>query len=172
MACPIIYDFGRKTPHFFLSNFYPVSITVTLVMPGGESVTETYPSTEHAYQAAKTAMASERKEFQRPDLKAGMAKKMGRFVALRKDWTSSRVGVMASLLPVKFEHADLRERLLETSPKMLVEGNFWHDLFWGVCFCSKHQGEGLNTLGKLLMNVRRDLTVAPKENPVVVSEAL
>jgi hypothetical protein len=159
MTCPIIYDFGKTTPHFFLSNFYPVEITVTFVFPGSPAVTETYPSSEHAYQAAKTGILEERREFQRSytDLRPGMAKKMGRFVTLRKDWNSSRVSVMAYLLTAKFQNPELRERLLATAPKMLIEGNYWHDLFWGVCFCSKHQGDGLNTLGKLLMNTRREL---------------
>lgn len=168
MTCPIIYDFGKKTPHFFCSNFYPVSITVALpALPDGESILETYPSSEHAFQAAKSRLAEERKEFQRTDLRAGMAKQMGQVVTLRKDWSSIRVSVMASLLEVKFQNADLRERLLETAPKMLMEGNYWHDTFWGVCFCPKHQGEGANTLGKLLMNLRRKLQInaAPQETP-------
>jgi ribA/ribD-fused uncharacterized protein len=158
MTCPIIYDFGKKTPHFFCSNFYPVSITVTLpALPDGEPILETYPSSEHAFQAAKSRLVEERKEFQRPDLRAGMAKAMGQVVTLRKDWNSIRVAVMASLLEAKFQNTDLRSRLLETTPKMLVEGNYWHDTFWGVCFCAKHQGDGSNTLGKLLMNLRRKL---------------
>lgn len=31
----------------------------------------------------------------------------------------------------------------------IVEGNQWHDTFWGVC-----NGVGQNNLGQILMNVR------------------
>jgi ribA/ribD-fused uncharacterized protein len=169
MTCPIIYEFKKGTPNFFLSNFYLVPITVTLMIPGSEPVTETYDSTEHAFQAAKTYASDEREAFRRPGLSAGMAKKMGQFVTMRKDWNSSKVGVMASLLNIKFANPELREMLLATVPKMLVEGNYWHDIFWGVCFCPKHQGEGLNTLGRLLMNTRSAIQTAPHQNPVVTT---
>ena len=36
--------------------------------------------------------------------------------------------------------------------RKLVEGNDWHDRFWGVC-----RGQGKNHLGKLLMRVRESL---------------
>src|SRR5271170_6191282 len=169
MTCPIIYDFGKKTPHFFLSNFYPTPITVTFLYPGGPAVEETFPSSEHAFQAAKTNILSERKEFQRPELQAGMAKKMGQFVTIRKDWNTSKVGTMAALLAIKFKNPALREMLTATNPKMIVEGNYWHDTFWGVCVCSKHCGEGLNTLGRLLMNERKSIELAPTVNPVVTT---
>lgn len=174
MTCPIIYEFGRKTPHFFLSNFFSQQITVTLVFPDGSRVTETYPSVEHAYQAAKTLSVTERQEFQKPELAAFMAKKMGQFVTLRKDWVSSRVSVMNQLLHAKFQEPFLRENLLATAPKMLIEGNHWHDNFWGVCFCPRDakgcQGaKGVNNLGKLLMNLRESL----QKNPATeVSEAV
>ena len=118
---------------------------------------ETYPSVEAAYQAAKTAVIEERKAFQRLDLEASMAKRMGQFVTMRKNWESVKVGVMASLLGIKFRDPELRARLLETSPKMLIEGVYYHDIFWGVCFCAKHRGEGLNNLGKLLMSLRHEI---------------
>ncbi len=181
MSYPIISDFGRKTPNFFLSNFYPISITVTFLIPKAgtgamDVVTETYPSVEHAYQAAKTFVAEERREFQRPyrDLYPGTAKKMGQFVTIRKDWNSAKVSTMVKLLELKFENTDLRERLLETAPSMLIEGNYWHDNFWGVCFCPKgnkgcQAANGLNTLGRLLMNLRSSLQSSPKENPVVTT---
>jgi len=173
MTCPIIYDFGKNTPNFFLSNFYPTPITVTFVIPGAEPLAETYPSTEHAFQAAKTYDVTERREFQNFEMKAWKAKQLGRVVTLRKDWNSSKVATMAALLNIKFSNPALREALLATVPKMIIEGNYWHDIFWGVCFCTdkKHHGEGLNTLGRLLMNTRQSILTAPKENPVVTAEA-
>lgn len=37
------------------------------------------------------------------------------------------------------------------------KGNHWHDTYWGVC-----DGAGENRLGKLLMQVRRELRVAAR----------
>jgi ribA/ribD-fused uncharacterized protein len=166
MTCPIIYEFKKGTPAFLYSNFFPVEITVTLLIPtesgAMESVTETYDSVEHAFQAAKTYSAEERQAFRRPGLKAWEAKQMGRVVTLRKNWESSKVAMMARLLEIKFEKPELRQQLLATAPKMLMEGNYWHDNFWGTCFCPRSskgcQGSmGANNLGKLLMNLRTSI---------------
>lgn len=158
----VIHSFDKKTPHFFCSNFYPVELKMTLVVPGAEPVEETYPSVEHAYQAAKTYVISERQAFQDAKLYAGMAKKMGQFVTLRRDWDACKVNVMSQLLRLKFSHGDLRLKLLDTAPAMLIEGNWWHDNFWGVCLCPRDsrgcQGaRGINNLGKLLMNLREQI---------------
>lgn len=163
MTCPIIYEFKMGTPGFVYSNFYPIEIKVALI--GADlipSAIETYPSVEHAFQAAKTYSAEEREAFRRPGLKAWEAKQMGRVVTLRKNWEASKVAVMAQLLDIKFQNPELRAQLLASAPKMLMEGNYWHDNFWGVCFCPRSskgcQGaSGVNTLGKLLMNLRTSL---------------
>jgi hypothetical protein len=42
--------------------------------------------------------------------------------------------------------------LLLTGDEELIEGNFWGDVFWGVC-----NGVGKNHLGKILMEVRSEL---------------
>ena len=44
-----------------------------------------------------------------------------------------------------------------TGDAELIEGNTWHDNYWGVCSCSKCNGRGKNRLGKLLMKVREEL---------------
>lgn len=159
MSYPIISDYGKHTPHFFLSNFYPVEITVTI-----DGVLEVYESLEHAFQAHKSLNAAEREAFRRPGLYAGDAKRMGRLVEnLRRDWESAKVGIMADLLAQKFKHPILREKLIDTAPAMLIEGNRWHDNFWGVCFCPRGKGTrgchgmGSNKLGRLQMNLRESI---------------
>lgn len=79
------------------------------------------------------------------------------------DWADRRVGVMAYGLYHKFVmHADLRLMLIDTGIEELVEGNYWHDNFWGDCGCPKCASiKGKNVLGRLLMNTRnyfRELT--------------
>jgi len=48
--------------------------------------------------------------------------------------------------------------LLATLDAELIEGNAWHDNFWGDCFCEKCRDiEGLNVLGNILMRIREEL---------------
>jgi ribA/ribD-fused uncharacterized protein len=109
----------------------------------------TYPSVEHAYQAAKTLDDSQRERIGRC-LKAGEAKRMGRLVTMREDWDEVKIDVMRSLVEQKFtRHENLGNRLLDTGDQHLEEGNTWGDTFWGTC-----NGKGENHLGKILMEVR------------------
>ena len=59
---------------------------------------------------------------------------------------------MEKLLKLKFSKYSLKQRLLNTGNAMLIEGNDWNDTFWGVC-----NGKGQNHLGKLLMEIRKEL---------------
>ena len=56
-----------------------------------------------------------------------------------------------------FDLYELAEKLLATGDEEVVEGNTWHDRYWGRCKCVKHEGECLNWLGRILMRVRADL---------------
>ena len=49
---------------------------------------------------------------------------------------------------------DLKEKLLATGDAELIEGNTWHDTYWGYDITKKR---GKNKLGKILMVVREDL---------------
>ena len=133
----------------FLSNFYTCPV---------EYEDRYYSSVEHAFQAAKTDNQLERERIQLTKT-PGDAKRLGRQVALRKDWELVKVDVMRDLLRSKFQ-GGLVEKLLATYPKELVEGNLWHDNFWGVCYCEHCVLKDMpykNWLGKLLMEVREEL---------------
>jgi N-glycosidase YbiA len=125
----------------FLSNFFPCSVEYE-GMP--------YPSTEHAYQAAKTTSSGLRFVLFTHGT-PGEAKKRGRGVPLRPDWEQIKLSVMLELLRKKFSNPELRDMLLATGDAELIEGNTWGDRFWGVC-----NGVGENHLGKLLMQVREE----------------
>ena len=127
---------------FFLSNFYPVVIWNAGIC---------YPSAEHAYQAAKTFNQAERLAIASLD-KSGQAKRAGRIVTLRPDWEQVKLSVMESIVRKKFSLTSLAQKLVNTLPAQLVEGNTWGDRYWGVC-----NGVGANHLGKILMKVRKDL---------------
>jgi ribA/ribD-fused uncharacterized protein len=129
--------------HDFLSNFFYAAVH----WEGVE-----YPTVEHAFQAAKTDIASERRAI-RECSSPSQAKRLGRRVELRDDWESVKVSIMESIVREKFTaHAELRAKLLATGDRRLVEGNTWNDTFWGVC-----RGHGKNHLGKILMRVRAEL---------------
>lgn len=139
---PAIERFSRT----FLSNFWPAVV----VLDG-----ETYASVEHAYQAAKTT-DTERRRLIREAPTGAAAKKAAKRIPseqLRADWVDIKLAVMEDLLRQKFAHADLRVLLLATAPKRLVEGNSWGDTFWGSV-----GGNGHNHLGRLLMEIRAELS--------------
>ena len=72
---------------------------------------------------------------------------------MRTDWEQIKVGVMKDLVLQKFtKHKELKEKLLATGDAYLEETNTWNDIFWGVC-----KGKGQNHLGKILMEVRKEI---------------
>ena len=77
---------------------------------------------------------------------------------MRPNWNDIRVNIMTEYVYEKFrQNDDLKELLLATGDEEIVEGNHWHDIFWGVCTCDRHIGDGANHLGEILMEVRRTL---------------
>ena len=133
--------------NFFLSNFYLCHILWDEFH---------YPSVENAYQAWKTPDVHLRKPFLK--YSSGQAKREGKLLSLRPDWDRGRVALMKTLLRIKFADPVLREKLLATGDQELIEGNNWHDTFWGVCVCvGCADKDGLNMLGKLLMEVREEI---------------
>lgn len=146
---------GRRTPstqvviinsfkgsYRYLSNFSESPVILDGV---------TYPTVEHAFQAAKTFDPLNRLLICSL-VSATEAKTAGRMVALREDWDEIRLQVMEDLLRQKFAEPVLQAKLVGTGPHELVEGNTWGDTYWGVC-----NGKGENHLGKLLMKIRADL---------------
>jgi ribA/ribD-fused uncharacterized protein len=130
--------------HRWLSNFWPCDILLDGL---------TYPTVEHAYQAAKTDDPKLRDAIRFAGT-PGNAKRMGNTIILPADWSERKVEVMAYLLRQKFSAAnpELRDKLMATGNAELIEGNKWGDQFWGVC-----RGKGQNNLGKLLMSIRKKL---------------
>jgi ribA/ribD-fused uncharacterized protein len=128
--------------HEFLSNFYAHAV----VFEGKE-----YPTSEHAFQAAKTLDEAEREKI-RLCKKPGGAKAAGKRVRLRDNWNFTRTRWMEEVLRIKFSDPGLRERLRATGTAELVEGNDWNDTFWGVC-----RGRGENRLGRILMKIRAEI---------------
>lgn len=150
MRCPgptrekeTLIDQFRGT-NYFLSNFYrhPVGI--------GDDV---FPTAEHAYQALKAVDPHDRAwvlESETPLI----AKRRGRKVRVVDYWEDVRVLVMQQVLDAKFGDRQLADQLVATHPHELIEGNTWHDQYWGDCRCGRCPGEGENVLGVVLMELR------------------
>lgn len=136
----------------FLSNFYPCTIEFDGIR---------YPTLEHAFQAGKTCDPFWRVKMATADTPS-IAKKWGRALSLRPDWESVKIAHMLRLLRQKFGTTDLRAKILATGTATLIEGNTWHDNFWGICTCARCGNQGRNVLGILLAIVRGSTDVARK----------
>ena len=139
-----------KKEHSFLSNFY--STTGSLVIDDYY-----YRSVEHYYQSRKVKKPYDRlkvAEIPSP-AKVKQVINSGK-VELREDQTDGdRIKDMFRGVLEKFSQSDnLKERLLATGDSLLVEGNWWHDNYWGRCECANCGFFGYNYLGKILMTVR------------------
>lgn len=143
----MIYSFEGK--YAFLSNFDKSPIV--------DEHGIVYPTNEHFFQAMKTLNIAERAAIAAAP-SPGKAKRMGRQVALRSDWEAIKNDVMLEGLRKKFADPKLAQKLLNTAEEHLVEGNTWHDNYWGICHCGRPScGVGSNMLGNLLMQVRDEL---------------
>lgn len=113
----------------------------------------TYPSSEHAYQAAKFDDLNVKIKFSTAfNISCRDAKRLGRKSGAIPNWDDRRIHVMEDILRVKFSIPELSKALIATYPDELIEGNSWNDTFWGVC-----NGVGDNNLGKILMKLRSEL---------------
>ncbi len=135
----------------FLSNFY-----VSLIIISQKE----WKTTEHIFQAAKIRNKEEREAIRKAPT-PGKAKRLGHKAQLRDDWEDVKDGIMLKTLRLKFKlGSNLAERLLQTGDEYLIEGNNWHDNYFGDCHCEECSHiEGKNILGQLLMQVRYELRV-------------
>ena len=126
--------------YFFLSNFYLSSIIINNI---------DYRSVEHYFQSMKGNTTSQRNKIRNAKTPAD-AKKLGKQVKLDPKWYEFRDRIMYYGVYSKFsQNLNLKQRLLNTCPLYLEEGNTWNDVYWGVC-----NGQGENKLGRILMHVR------------------
>jgi hypothetical protein len=129
----------------FLSNFDLCDIVYN---------NKVYKSVEHAYQSSKTLIESEQEMIRNAETPKE-AKHLSYKIHKRKDWNEVSLKIMEELLIIKFSIPEYKEALQMTNEYELIEGNYWHDNFYGHCFCDKCKStEHLNHLGKILMNIR------------------
>ena len=132
--------------YYFLSNFYISYFT--------DDNNNEWDCVERFFHAQKTVNVEDfRKIYDATTPK--LAKQIGRRVKLRNDWENIKDEVMLTALKMKFmQNKTLADKLLATNEQRLVEGNTWHDNYWGDCSCSKCKQSGKNKLGLMLMQIR------------------
>jgi len=130
-----------------LSNFSKHPITI-----GGR----TWATSEHFFQAAKFTEPSDIEAIhgaQTPFVAARLGRERGR--SLRLDWNDVRNNLMLVALRAKFtQHTKLSSILASTNGTRLVEHTA-NDRYWG----DGGDGSGANMLGKLLEQVRSELSI-------------
>lgn len=132
-----------------LDNFALTPVNVDI----GHGMKE-YPTSEHAYAAAKAKYPSAAEEI-RLESDPGLAKELGRSCVLREEWEQVKFQVMWHVLQAKFDqHPEAVAKLLETGERRIYEGNTWGDNIWGVVSTGKKRYIGRNALGSMLMELR------------------
>lgn len=156
----VIKFYTRGQPHYEFTNFYVSPITLD---------GKRWPTVEHYFQAQKFTGHPKIQEEILKNNEPSHALKVARANAklTRGDWhIGYKYEVMAKALMAKFtQHQDLRDMLLATGNKILIEDTRRLiidnpsaspknvDEFWGA----GKEGRGANDLGKLLMFVRHKL---------------
>jgi ribA/ribD-fused uncharacterized protein len=145
-----------RDENYYLSNMY--MFTVPILGPDGIEA----HSTEQPYMASK---------FEDPEIRAKiMATKNGKAakslanhfeeglgIPRVEGWAEAKIPVMTTVVDMKFRaNLDLAEQLIETGEQRITEGNYWGDRFWGVSPAGSNKGQ--NNLGRILMNLRRQLS--------------
>ena len=141
----------------FLSNFYKHTLNY---------MGQRFLTAEHAYQWSKTIDRKERNRV-RMSMTPGIAKTRGGGVTLREDWEDIKLDVMKAIVFNKFSQCPtLIRQLLNTEGIHLIEGNKWHDNYWGECYCNDSKcilEAGRNHLGNILVQTRHALSFGDRE---------
>ncbi len=114
-----------------------------------------YPTSEHAYQAAKCTDPNGKRE-----VIAAMSPLLAKEVSNQKyksakdpEWDTKKLKVMESILRSKLEqHQEVREALAKSGNEEIAEDSPV-DAFWG----RGRDGAGENQLGRLWMKIRSEL---------------
>lgn len=139
----MIKFYKSKDPHGYMGNFYRHRFFI---------YNRWWDCVEAPYQAMKTFDKIEQDSIQKA--KSSMeARLLGQKITMRSDWDEVKNNVMKECLMAKFlQHKHLRDQLIATGNEELVEDSPI-DAYWG---CGS-DGLGKNMLGKLLMEVRKEL---------------
>ena len=135
-------------PYYCFTNFsqYPIQLD-------GRQ----WPTTEHYFQAQKfigTPYEEAIRKQPNPRGAFDMSRDPNVSRWRRGDWDRIKDDIMLKCLRAKFtQHKDLKQQLLDTGDRKLIEHTS-NDSYWG----DGGDGSGQNKLGKLLMQVRKEIS--------------
>jgi ribA/ribD-fused uncharacterized protein len=114
-----------------------------------------YPTSEHAYQAAKCTDPQGKAEIaaaKSPSLTKILSNQKYK-AAIDPDWGSKKLAVMESIFRAKLDqHQEVREALIRSGDEEIAEDSPV-DTFWG----KGKDGDGNNHVGKIWMKLRAEL---------------
>lgn len=127
----------------FLSSLYPAAFMYDGIL---------WSCAEAALQASKTDDPAERRRFS--ELSPDNVRQKGSRIVSRPGWEAARPEIMRAILrEVYAQNPELRERLLATGSRRLINGTK-KDRYWGLDLMT---WEGENLLGRLLTELRQAL---------------
>lgn len=132
--------------HEALSNFSAHAIEIDGIV---------YPTSEHAYQAAKCMSPEGKKKIiaARSPLSAKKISNDTYKAAKDPEWETKKVAIMESILRVKLaQHQEVYDVVTQSGIQELIEDSKV-DYFWG----RGQDGSGQNQLGKLWMKIRAEI---------------
>jgi ribA/ribD-fused uncharacterized protein len=160
--------YEKNKPFYEFSNFYSVQVTFNGI---------TYPTSEHAYQAAKfLPNTPEEREYidiiskantpgialilanqknvggykWRTDLNPIIQKYLNLGVKMRPDWDDVKIRIMALVVHDKFMYNERLKKLLVSTGERSIAEHTHRDKFWA----DGADGSGKNWLGRILMALR------------------
>ncbi|KAL4452867.1 hypothetical protein ABPG74_002432 [Tetrahymena malaccensis] len=148
-----IQFYGAKNQNGLFSNFYKSPIKLK---------GKIWQTTEHYFQAQKFAGTSKEEEVRNapgPGTAFRLGRKKDKQFPIRNDWEKAKNTVMYEAIKAKFtQHDNLKQILLSTKNNIIIE-HTKRDAYWG----DGGDGKGKNTLGILLMKLRKELSAENKK---------
>ncbi len=191
MTAVLFYE--EKEPYYEFSNYYPAEITIDgVAYPSTEYYYQAQKfmgpdaskaDLEYAKQIIKASTSNKARYLAQQIARGGYAstwyisktdktllndlikqsKKDG--VAMRSDWDTVKDNVMRKACWAKFtQHDELKTMLVETGELYIAE-NSPRDSYWGL----GAKGDGLNMLGRILLEIRAFLTGVFPDAPTPTS---
>ena len=155
-----------KEIKFYRSNEKPYGAFSNLYKRDIEFEGETFPTSEHAYQAGKARKPQVREWLMAAPSPALLAMAAHGLYSwdIAENWATIKFERMKNILRAKFtQHEDLRDLLLATGDSRLVENATVDNAvnrLWGEV-----NGVGQNKLGQLLMEIRSELQTQAASQP-------
>jgi ribA/ribD-fused uncharacterized protein len=129
------------------SNFYESEVNIDK---------KKYKTTEHYFQAMK--YEDDKSYFDKicnaPSPSEAATLGRSRDKPMRKDWEKAKDGIMLKALRAKFTQNEILKKLLLSTGDAILAEHTKNDKYWG----DGGDGTGINMLGKLLMQVRTELS--------------